>query len=927
MKKIFLIFALLFSVISYSYWDYNVKINKIQEKFWPFALFPAYDVASENYWSLITDEKWNVFNVNLDWDLSILTGSLASYKDNLKVFVENWGWKMIVFTWWSIKTEQNKLTLSTNYYWKYTIAPIIPQWKIVFNNIEKEYLWDNKTIYSIISDNINSNIWETIVDWFEFNIWFSTNIHLTWDNITKTTNSNKQTVYKIKTKDWKVKINFTVDSNKDTWLISVYNSYTDNMPTSQWNISFDVKSSKKEVLPPKNLTIKNNVIYWQKSEDAQVNWYVLYLKKTGSKDFLPFDNWNLKSPRLFVWELYSTWQYREIVDFKSWDEFDIALKSIDIFWNLSDFSNIVTFKYYEQCLQEPDCRWKFYSPFNDNSSDNNSNNIPNKNISEQQTVENIINYIEKFNKQFLDNNSNTYKWVDINYWSLRLKKYFKLTAPFNLFYNSNSILNSHLWIGWNTSFDYFFNYYETKWEFSVILPDGNANIFSIDNSLQFKTKYSNWISATQDKDDLDVIIVSNPYWDKFYFNKNANKLTKIFYKNYWEIRLEYSYNWISKVIWENSVIFINYNDNWQILKITDNNWNSISFIFNDSKYLISINYNWSKELISYYNTGLLKDIWWTKYLFDNNKVINIQDNYYYDIDYNNKTFSKKYSYNDNIISKIQIKTDNNWIITSINEWSWILLYTYKNDWQIQIWKNLISPYQVSQSNNNTFFTINSNWYIINSKNDKTFVLWNNKQIFSFDDKNIYRLLPNWKFLNLWIKDLNNVSSLYIANNWDIYITDSNYIKLFHNWTTKIIYWKNNKEPLSYITVDETSNTIYFTEKYNKWIKVLKDNQINSLDESKNIYVNWLGYFEWKLTVNSFGNWDKPVTLNNEIIFDYLLWDSLNKLTDKINNLSSDKKSEIVNKLLALSKNLKQTQYSFNKDRILYIIKTLLNWIE
>lgn len=86
-----------------------------------------------------------------------------------------------------------------------------------------------------------------------------------------------------------MRIGFTVDSSKDKWWFHIYNKFLGKV-TPQRYVNFNIKPYKREIWVAKNLRLKNNKIYWDESEDKQIQWYILYLKKILRKKMQNFQN-------------------------------------------------------------------------------------------------------------------------------------------------------------------------------------------------------------------------------------------------------------------------------------------------------------------------------------------------------------------------------------------------------------------------------------------------------------------------------------------------------------------------------------------------------------------------------------------------------------------------------------------------------------
>lgn len=950
MRKIILwLFILLItSNFTYSLNEDKIYIEKTQDNYWVCSIFETYRIYP--IWNYFIEKNDTLSYKEISWDLSNLTWSNIEYKDKLNLLRLDQNNRYSLYLDSVKKLNWNILSYKIPKTWIYCLAPIIPEWIIKFSNAKNEYLWDNKTVYSLTSEQIITNIWTSISDWYEYDINISSWLHLVWDNVRKTINEDNIKTYKIKAKDWKITVNFKIDSTLNKWWFTIYNKYVNDLPTSQWWVTFDVKSNKTEVWKPKNLTIINNKIYWDAPDDRQVSWYILYLKKSWEKEFKDFEDKDLKSPKLFVWELYKTWSYTETIDFKEWDDYDITIKAYDIFWNLSDYSNIIKFSYSLDCKQIENCRWKYYTPFMDSTDKTNTNIINNSpNISNLDTKEQsdfIKNYIEKYNKTPINIESQTYKWVNLKTWELKIKKNVDFSIPFSLYYNSNPIINSAMWLGWNNNYESFWYYYELTWEFSVILPDGNANIFSLDNNWQYNPQYNNGLTAKIDDTNPDLLIVTDFIWNNYYFNKNSKKIVKIDYKDYGEVNIYYNYNWISKIIWKWNALFFNYNANNKLVSIWDIYNNFLAIDEDDNWLLKSYSFNKDNILIEYNDTNLLRNIDDVSYSYNENKVQNIQDDNFYEIDYENNILRKKDSWKDTKYSEVKITLNNFWNINKISEWTGTLDYKYSANWILQKIgnNNIIMTY--SERNfkyiNTSIFSVINNKFIKNKSENIAYILWQDNRIYIFDKNNIYLLGKNGIRQNLNIKNLDSIWSIFVWNKWDIYITDSWLIKKYSNWKLTIIAWNLSKKQTQFtnnsdannvflenpyhIAVDENKDIIYFTEKFNKWLKTLENNKISFDKNYINIYINWLSFIDGKVAVSSQDSDTESVDITNQTIFSKSYENSLNKLIIKINNLSNQDKAKIKLKLDNYSQNISKMQDGFYKDRIMYLVEELRNGI-
>jgi len=95
------------------------------------------------------------------------------------------------------------------------------------------------------------------------------------------------------------------------------------------------------------------------------------------------------------------------------------MKTFDIFWNISDYSNIISFDYSKDCLTEDICRWKYWNS-TEKSSTNSS--VVKKNIGQDSDILNpyFLSYKNLNSIRESTNPRNTY----INKWDL-LEKWFE----------------------------------------------------------------------------------------------------------------------------------------------------------------------------------------------------------------------------------------------------------------------------------------------------------------------------------------------------------------------------------------------------------------------------------------------------------------------------------------------------------------------
>lgn len=593
--------------------------------------------------------------------------------------------------------------------------------------------------------------------------------------------------------------------------------------------------------------------------------------------------------------------------------------------------------------------------YRDEISYNNSNISVNPDISTlptQKQNELIIKYIEQKNKTTINQQSQTYKWVNLKTGELQLKRDIKFSLPFSLYYSSNPVISSDLWLGWNHSYDSSFYYYELTWEFWVILPDGNANIFSLDNSLRYSPKYNNWLTASIDENNLDLLIVTNVSWDKYYFNKDTKKLIKINFKEYWEVNIYYNYKWISKVVWFWNALFFNYNDNAKFASIYDIYGNILNVSRNSDDLLEEYSYNKMKTDIGYNNAKILSYIDWISYNFNNNKIQNTQDENFYIIDYSSNIWKKKLDWKDEKFSEVKLDLDSIWNIKKITDWTWVISYEYSTWWMLWKinWEQIFNTYfdRSFKNYNTSLFGLVEGKYVKNNIPEIALIQWLDNNLYSFDSTNIYQILPNGKFKNLSVKDLNNIWSIFVTKKWDIYITDGWFIKKYSNWKLSILAWNIDKKQTTFvnnsssgsvllentyhIAVDESKNIIYFTEKYNKWLKMLMTNNktrqclVSTDKEFNNTYINGLYFTGGELVVNSMDSDIDAIILDNQMIFSriYDIW--LDWLITRINNLSDNAKKKVIVQLDKYYERINNEQEWFNKDKMSYMINRLIEGV-